>query len=679
MRGPVLAGALACLAIPIVALQFGIAAASATPPVDLGSAYVTDADDVLTDAEEEQANARLGRTFDETGIDLYVVFVDDFTDPSDRVDWANTTADANGLGDSQYLLAVSTEGRQYFISSLDTGPLSEADLSAVEERVLPELRDSDWSGAITAAAEGIEAERAAPGRTATIAVVAGAAVLGTGGAAFGIARSRRKRRDQRAEREAIERLERESGAALVAADDAVKSSAQEIEFARAQFGNGAITEFSAAVDAGRAQLMEAFGLRQQLDDAVPDSPEQQRAWLERIIELCAAVDAGLDAQADAFQRLRDIERNAPQALAALTERRRAAEAAVAAATAELGRLGTIYAADALNALTEAPRQASSLLAFAQEREALAGAAIGAGATPAAPADSATAAPEGALTASGRAALAIREAEAAVAQADGALRAIMTRGADLAAVEAACAALIAELEHDVATARSLEGSDGPVSAAAAATEQQVALARADLTGSERRPDRALQALEAANAAIDSAIQAGRETARTRQLVAANLAQASEQIRQAEAYIEAARGVVDASSRTRIAEARAAYARAEAAQQADPQSALRDARRASELAAEAQRSAEWNVSQSRSGGYGGYGGSPASGGSDLSAILGGIIGGAMNGGFSGGYGGSRSRSGSWGGSSSRSRSRSSGSSGRRSRSSGGSRRRSGGGRF
>lgn len=671
--GWALAGALMLVALPLASISLGASTARATPPVDLGSDYVTDAADVLSDEDEDRANARLAATYSETGIDLYVVFVDDFTDPSDRIDWANTTADANGLGDTQYLLAVSTEGRQYFVSSLDTGPLSESAITGIEARVVPELREGDWAGAIGAAAEGIEAEHAAPRRNTTIAVVAGAAAVGVGGAAFGIVRTTRKRRGERAERERIEQLERESGAALVAADDAVKASAQEVEFARAQFGDAAVAEFSAAVESGRTRLLEAFSLQQRLDDAVVDSAEQQREWLERIVELCASVDDDLDAQADAFQRLRDIERNAPQALAAVAARRAETETAATAASAELERLRTIYASDVLSALADAPAQASSLLAFAREREALAGQAIASGT--AAPAPGSEGGGDGAATASGRAALAIREAESAVAQAATALQAIMSRGSDLAAVETACAALVAELEGDIAAARTLPDHDGSVGATAAATEQQVALARAELSGSQRRPDRALQALEAANAAIDSAILAGREAERARQLLDANLARAGEQIRQAQAYIEATRGAVDASARTRLSEAQAAYSRAEASRSSDPHGALREAQRASALAGEAQRTAEWNVSQSRSNGYGGsYGGG---GGSTLSAILGGILDGAIDGGFSGGYGGSRS--GSRGGPSTRARSRSGGSSGRRSRSSGGSRRRSGGGRF
>ena len=83
----------------------------ATDPVQLGSGRVLDDVDVLTSSEEAQAEQRIAELRSETGLDMWVVYVDEFTNPSDAENWANTTADANNLGPSQYLLAIATEGR----------------------------------------------------------------------------------------------------------------------------------------------------------------------------------------------------------------------------------------------------------------------------------------------------------------------------------------------------------------------------------------------------------------------------------------------------------------------------------------------------------------------------------------------------------------------------------------
>ncbi|WP_156316684.1 TPM domain-containing protein [Leucobacter japonicus] len=644
------------------------ASASAVAPGPLGDDYVTDSANVLTASEESAANARLAAAQQETGLDLYVVFVDQFTDPTDRIAWADETAEFNGLGDAQYLLAVSTEGRQYYLSSPNGGSLSNGALDRIEENVLPELRANDFAGAVTAAAEQLEKEHAAPGRNTAIAVGVGAGVVVIGGTAFGVNRAARKRRVQQSVEQDLTQLDRTSGAALIAADDAVKTSAQELDFARAQFGDAAVIDFSTAIETARGQLLEAFTLRQQLDDATPDTEAQRREWLHRIIELCESVDETLDAQAESFERLRAIEQNAPAALAALTERRARAAGASTTAAAEIARLSAAYAADELGALAGGPQQADSLLAFAAEREATVSGAL------------AAAAPD-----TGAASIAIREGEAAVAQAEGLHQAIAAHGTELTGIEARCAELIAELESDVAGARSLQDPDGSVGAAIAATEQQIAQARTDLSGTERRPSRAVQALEAANTHIDGVVASAQEAARARQLLDAQLAQAGDQVRQAEAYIDARRGAVGATARTRAAEARAALSRAEAARVANPQGALAETQRATQLASEALGSAQADVSGFGNGGYGGYGGAAggtrggnsSAGDIAIGAILGGIFGHGGGGGYSG-YGGSGGGS-SWGGGSSR---RSGGSSwGGSSRRSGGSSRsgRSGGGRF
>lgn len=648
-------------------LALGASGAAAVGPGTLGSEYVTDAVDVLDDSEERAANARLAEAFDTTGLDLFVVFVDEFTDPADRIAWADETAELNGLGDSQYLLAVATDGRQYYLSSSVDGELSDAALGRIEERVLPELRDRDWAGAVTAAAEQLEAEDAAPGRTTAVVVGIGAGVLGLGGAAFGVSRLVRRRRDAAAAEQDLAQLERASGSALVAADDAVKSSAQELEFARAQFGDASVSAYADAVETARARLLEAFALRQQLDDTTPDTDAQQREWLERIIELCAAVDETLDAQADAFARLRAIEQNAPAALAEAVARREQAGARGAQSRAEAERLAAAYAADELGALDGADgavQQAEQLLAFAEDRERAASTALGA-----APPDS------------GAAAVAIREAEAAVAQADEIHRAIAARGSELASIEARCAELIGELEADVSGARAVPDADGRVAAAMTATQERIAQARHDLSGAERRPGRAVQALEAANAQIDGAVHSAQQAERARRLLDAQLAQSDSQVRQAEAFIDARRGAVGSRARTRAAEARAALARADAARSANPETALADAQRASSLAAEALSAAQSDVSGFGTG-YGGGSGGGSSAGGDLAAVLGGILGGGNGGSGYGGSGGGfwgGGSSGSWGGGSRRSSGRSGGfsrSSGRSSRRSGGSSRRSGG---
>src|SRR5690606_25318745 len=128
------------------------ASAAATAPVDLGAGFVTDEVGALTADEMTAAELRLQDLASEGEADLFVVFVDDFTDPSTAQDWANDVADETGLGPQQYLLAIATEGRNYYISADEDGPLSFSRVTEIEQIIQPYLSDEDWAGAIDRAA-----------------------------------------------------------------------------------------------------------------------------------------------------------------------------------------------------------------------------------------------------------------------------------------------------------------------------------------------------------------------------------------------------------------------------------------------------------------------------------------------------------------------------------------------
>lgn len=629
----------------VVATIFGGSAAVATPPVALGSGYVLDEAGVLSSGEESAAQGRLERLKSETGLDLWVVYVDQFTDPASSADWANRTAEDNGLGVTQYLLAVATEGRQYYLSGDSAGPLTEEQLGAIEqERIQPALMQDDWLGAATAAADGITAaeggasggnESGAAGGASwltwllvVVVVIVGIVLLvmflrrrrKTGSVAAGPAG---------APQLSIEELERRAASLLVETDDALKTSAQELGFARAQFGDAATAEFETALATARQSLDEAFSLKQQLDDATPDAEADTRAWNERISALCEAANALLDEKAAAFDELRKLEQNAPEALARVHEERAKAGEALDEAARRLQALQSSYAVEALATVADNPEQARQRLAFADEQLAAAQTAIGAGN-------------------GGQAAVGIRAAEEAVGQAELLEKAIDKLATDLAEGERSATALVAELESDIAAASALPDPDGRVAGVIAATRQQLEAARAHLTGATKRPLVALQSLEAANTQIDALTQGVRDAEakaqRARQMVGQVILQAQAQVSTAEDYITARRGAVGAEARTRLAEAGASLARAQAMQQGDPEQAMQHAQRADQLAGLAIQLAQGDVGAFGGAGGGGMfgGGQSSGGGGMLGAVLGGIVlnsmlGGGRSSGGSGGLGG------------------------------------------
>ena len=667
--------ALAAVMTALVAGVFSATAASATDPVQLDQGYVTDDAGVLTPTEKNEVEARLQTLTENSTADLFVVLVDDFTSPSDYVEWANTVAENNNLGPEQYLLAIAVEGRSYYISAVQGGPLSDSKLDDVEEKIQPLLAQDDWDGAITLAADEIQGDGGV-GAVRAFLIIGGIVVAALVIWLIVVLVIRARRSAEARRRGAMpekadpndpfstltdEQIQTQAGAALVQADDALTSSKEELGFAVAQFGDSATSQFSAAIDAAKAKMAEAFDIKQKLDDEIEDTIYDRRAWHIRIIQLCDEIDDVLDENTEAFDALRKLQENAPQELERVRGERAALQPVLAGAAPALAALTAGYDPAALSTVADNPAQAQERAALADRSIEAAAQAIAAGKT-------------------GDAAFAIRTAEQAIAQAGQLVAAVTTLGTDLAAIEAQARALVTELQGDIATAQQLPDATGTTAQAVSHVQQQLQQAQANLTGGSRSPQRVLEALTEANTQIDAAIAQGRESIerarRTQQMLEQTLAQADAQIRSTRDFIETRRGTVGSTARTRLSQAEAGLNEALGLRVPNPEQALAVAQNALQLARQAGSYAQSDASSySAGGGWGGdpFGGS-RSGGSGLGGdILGGIIGGLLSG---GGGGGSSGRSG-W---------RSSGSSGFRSSGfggggggGGGRSSRSGGGRF
>lgn len=626
------AGAALTLAIPT--------AAWAEDPVDFGSTPIVDTVGALGGSTGEVI-AAIDRATERSGRQLFVAYVDEFTNPEAADTWANDTAIANNMGTEDYLLAVATEGRAYYLSAASDASLSDEELNRISTDVIePELRAEDWAGAAIAAADALAGDTSGGGGGGGwgwvwFLVIAAAVV-----AVIAIVLSRRKKARQAEGGQAagpplpsIDDLRRQAGSALVQADDAVKTSGEELGFAVASYGEEATAEFRTALEAAKEKVAEAFTLQQQLDDAEPDTDEERRAWYGGIIRLTGEADALLDAQAEHFDALRDLERNAPAELERVKAEAALAQTAVAPATERLTELTAKYAASAVAPIADNPAQAEARLAFARQALDQATAAIG----------------EGRLS---DAAVAIRAAEESVDQATLLAQAVERLATDLAAADEAIAAGVADLERDVQTARGL--GDAGTAQLADRVAAEAASLRAEIGAPSRDPLAAQARLEQVNAEIDAAITGARDAAerlaRAQAQLGRTLAAARAQVQAAEDYLVARRGAVGAEARTRLAEAGRLLVEAEGMVPSDPAAALAIAQRSESLARTALSLAQQDVSgfgAGMGGGFGGgFGGSTGGGGGDLfGAVLGGILinsvlgggGGRSSGGFGGGGGG------------------------------------------
>ncbi|GAA1776501.1 TPM domain-containing protein [Agromyces lapidis] len=639
--------------VAMVAGLVGVGAAGAAwadDPVSFGSSPVVDTAGALG-ARTAEVESALAADADRSGRQLFVAYVDEFENPSAADAWAEQTAIDNGLGSEDYLLAVAVEGRQYFLSASSDAALSDEELDRISLEVIePELRDEDWAGAAIAGSAAIAGDRGSSGGWGAgfiwFLVIAAVVVV-----IVWIVLARRKKRSPAgggAPLQSIDELRRQAGSALVQADDALKTSEEELGFAVASYGDEATADFRAALEGAKAKIAEAFALQQRLDDAEPDTDEERRAWYGGIISLTGEADALLDEQAARFDALRDLERNAPEALARVEAVAATVERGIAPAAQRLAALQSQYAATALAPIADNPAQAQARMGFAREALNEAAAAVGRG--------------EG-----GAAAVEIRAAEEAVDQAQLLSVSIERLAAELAAADRAVAAGADELDRDVQTARNL-GGDGT-----GALADRVAAEASELRGAIAAAGRdplALQArLEQVDGEIDAAIQGARDAAeqaaRTQAQLGRSLQAARSQVQAAEDYLVARRGAVGPEARTRLAEAGRLLVQAEQAAANDAAAALPAAQRAEQLARSAMELAQQDV-----GGFGGYGGGAVpgrggtaggSGGDLFGAVLGGILINSVLGGGAGGFGGGgggfggggRRSPGSFGGSATRSR--------------------------
>ncbi|MYR81263.1 phage-shock protein, partial [Streptomyces sp. SID5466] len=150
---PLAALASALLAVCWLVLPAAVPA-RADDPVELSrDGQITDRVGALGDRAGQVEDA-LDRLYDEQRVQLFVVYVRDFSGRSGQT-WSDETADRNGLGQDDVLLSVATHDRQYAYSVDVDSRLTDADLREVAGTAIePALRENDWAGAAIGAADG---------------------------------------------------------------------------------------------------------------------------------------------------------------------------------------------------------------------------------------------------------------------------------------------------------------------------------------------------------------------------------------------------------------------------------------------------------------------------------------------------------------------------------------------
>lgn len=636
--------------------------ANAEPPFRLPD-YVTDNADVLGAKQLGNVQNAVDSLYSNRHVRLWVVYVDSFA-PSDAVSWAQRVRSISDLGSQDAILAVATTDRSYafLVPSEAAGGSSSQASTKVDairrDQIEPALRRSDWTGAAVAAAQGLDSATAAAGAPmswATLLIIAASLLLAIAGLILWNRHRRRKRRA--AEAAAARRIDATDPAALasvsvdalddlsrsvvVDVDNAIRTSGNELALAVEEFGDTQTDPFANAVNAAKIAIAQAFNVRQQLDDAIPETEAQRRDLLTRVVVAAARANRELDNQTKAFHQLRDLVINAPERLDTLTQQLVGITARIEPAQQRLTALHNEFAESALSSVARNVNAARERVDFADRSITRARELV-------------------AKPVAGRQTElidCIRVTESALGQASSMLDAIDSAASDIRRATSALPSAIADIQMGIeaATTHLTQGKITKGDQLADARDQAVnAVAEAQKDGSAD-PLRAFTQLTQADADLDRLLLAVTEEHEAQERLERSFDQAlftaQSRVRSVADYIDTRRGSVGPEARTRLNEAVRQLDAAQAKKNTNITEAIAHANGASMLAAQAQQLANNDVqaAQRQYLNQSGRGGQ-----SDMGAVIGGIIlgnilSGAMRGGFGGGgHGGGHWTSSSYGGS-------------------------------
>ena len=284
-------------------------------------------------------------------------------------------------------------------------------------------------------------------------------------------------------------LAKRAGRALVAADERVLVTFDELGFAEAELGADATKQLSEVLVAVRGHLSDAFRLNRLNHDVIPGTAGEVRARYERIVELCELAQDVLDEQTSALTERTRRARRAPEVIAGVRADAERLRARIPHSRETIDRLAARYVREALVHVEGNVAEADQLLAVAEHSVGVAERRRAAGQRE-------------------QASVALEASVESVRRATTLLDAVETFEVEALRAESTLAAIVEESRRDLAAAL-----EEPRSRRVADTigELQAALAALPPAGVNTDPFAHLSRLREARAALDAAITAARERA------------------------------------------------------------------------------------------------------------------------------------------------------------------------
>lgn len=590
-------------AVAGIALIAGLGApALATSPVTI-STSVTDPSDWLSDSQVSEISSSADEA-GSAGLQVYFVTVPDFSG-AEPIEWCKTSGVNSGLSNQSIVYVIAYEERMFTTcGNADQQVVTDSDITratSAAKKVLAKSNPLDTdtttdaattfistlTSTVTGQASSSSSHSSSTGapssgksgfgwiRTVVVVVVIGGLIV------FFVKRNKAKGASTPAPKATADHpwapgdqlpsltedqvlaLTNQSSALLLQADELVRSAADELDFARAQFGETKTDAYAKALSAAQAGIAKAFASQQTMNEA-SDSRSRTEAALTLQHELNQVMPALVEQQ-KAFSQLRDEEASVPTQATDVKTRILEAIAALPSVEAELTALQTLYSSTTVASLMDNPQQARALL------------------------DSASVAANQATS------LATSDPSAALVQLDIARRAlamaghqteaIMSAKHDLAAANEVLTKAIASITSDLSDVTTLKADSAAFAPLVAEAQKAVAKAQSARAGSGD-PLAALENLRLAESQLDAALEPLRSQAdaRERKVQAARnaVSDAQAQYARANSYIQGRRGVIPLDVRSTLAEAKAELDQAVAFVQTDPDQAMTLAKSARSMA-------------------------------------------------------------------------------------------------
>ncbi|MCK2036360.1 hypothetical protein KZC51_09445 [Microbacterium sp. SSW1-49] len=424
----------------------------------------------------------------------------------------------------------------------------------------------------------------------------------------------RRKREQEALAAQDADLARRAEQALVAADERIRTTSDELSFAEAELGESLTADLRTALAAVRTHLREAFQMHQLNHDEIPDTPEELRTRNARIVQLCDWAQDLLDEKTDVLAASVAKVRRAPEIIAQVRAEAESLSARIPQTKAAVERLSSRYADSAMTQIAASAAEAEQLIAFAVH-----GASVSERRRAAKQNEEAN--------------VALETATEATRRASALLDAVEDFEIEALRAESTLAEVVADSRSDLIAARTAPQVPAVTSAMSAL---QSALAALAPSGARNDPFAELSQLRDANTALDEAIATAKHRAAnplpSLQVVQHAIDDADRQLGVARGLIAGHRGWIGADARTRLAEAERLRIDLSDMLPAEEtrEAALAAARRVAHLASEALQLAQRDIDSSRpqddgwgGGGWGGGGRRGGGGGDIASGILGGLV--------------------------------------------------------